>query len=123
VPAQARQEPRPPGGVDDAALRAKAEQLVSQTFFGTLLKQMRQSPWKSEMFSGGRAGQAYQQMFDQHLVEKLGRGAGRRLVDSLVKDMRRQQDVATPDRVAPRRAAAAYQQNEAPAYEPVARTA
>ncbi|MFT3785333.1 MAG: rod-binding protein [Tepidisphaeraceae bacterium] len=66
-------------------LRAYAEKLVAQTFFGAMLKQARQSPWKSEMFGGGRGGEAYQSLMDQQMVQKLGHGVGKKLVDSLVK--------------------------------------
>jgi Rod binding domain-containing protein len=82
-----------------AQLRQAAEKLVAQTFFGTILKQMRDSPFRSELFSGGRGGQAYQSMFDQQLVEKMSRGVGTRLVNSLVKKW-----TAGPDSGAARRA-------------------
>src|SRR5690348_1911041 len=35
-------------------LTEQARKWVAQTFFGTLLKQMSDSPFKSELFSGGR---------------------------------------------------------------------
>jgi len=66
-------------------LRKRAEQLVSQTFFGTLLKQMRDSPFKSEMFSGGRGGQAFNQLFDQQIADRISKDAGGKLVDSLIR--------------------------------------
>jgi Rod binding domain-containing protein len=68
-------------------IRKLAEQLVAQTFFGTLMRQMRSSVWKSDLMSGGRGGEAFQQMHDQQLVERMGRGAGRKLVDSLVRQL------------------------------------
>jgi Rod binding domain-containing protein len=69
----------------DAQLEAQAKQLVSQTFFGTMLKQMRDSPFKSDLFEGGRGGQAFSSLYDQRLVEQMSRGAGKKLVDSIVK--------------------------------------
>jgi Rod binding domain-containing protein len=58
---------------------------VAQSFFGTLLKQMRESPFKSEIFSGGQGGQAFSQLYDQHLAEHMARGAGKKLVNSIVR--------------------------------------
>src|SRR5690606_26673630 len=34
----------------------QAEKWVAQTFYGTMLKQIRNSPFKSELFAGGRGG-------------------------------------------------------------------
>lgn len=57
---------------------------VAQTFFGTLLKQMRESPFKSDMMDGGRGGKAFGSMYDQQLAERMSRGAGSNLVNSIV---------------------------------------
>jgi len=70
---------------EDARLEQQARQLVSQTFFGTMLKQMRDSPFKSDLFEGGRGGQAFSSLYDQKLVEQMSRGAGKKLVDSIVR--------------------------------------
>src|SRR5688500_12670094 len=58
---------------------------VAQTFFGTLLKQMDDSPFKSELLSGGRAGQAFSSLYHQQLAERMARGAGDKLVNSIVR--------------------------------------
>lgn len=76
----------------DARLEAQARQLVSQTFFGTMLKQMRDSPFKSDLFEGGRGGQAFSSLYDQKLVEQMSRGAGKKLVDSIVNRFKRARD-------------------------------
>src|SRR5438874_9533015 len=70
---------------DHDKLVKQAQIWVSQTFFGTLLKQMRESPFKSELFSGGRGGQAFSGLYDQHLAERMARGAGSKLVSSIVR--------------------------------------
>src|SRR5438067_6292669 len=57
---------------------------VAQTFFGTLMKQMRESPFKSDLLDGGRGGQAFGELYDQHLSERMSRGAGSHLVNSIV---------------------------------------
>jgi Rod binding domain-containing protein len=63
----------------------KTQTWVSQTFFGTLLKQMRNSPFKSELFSGGQGGEKFAALQDQHMAEHMARGAGRKLVDGIVR--------------------------------------
>jgi len=68
-----------------AQLEKAAGSLVAQTFFGTLLKQMRNSPFKDEIFSGGRGGQAFGEMYDQRMAENMTRGAGQKLVRAIVR--------------------------------------
>lgn len=58
---------------------------VAQTFFATLLKQMRDSPFKSEMLDGGRGGQAFASLYDQQLAQRMGHAAGKKLVNSIVR--------------------------------------
>lgn len=62
----------------------QTQKWVGQTFYGTLLKQMRESPFKSDIFDGGRGGQAYGAMYDQELAEHMSSGPGKQLVDSIV---------------------------------------
>ena len=66
-------------------LTEQTEKWVSQTFFGTLLKQMRDSPFKSELMDGGRGGEMFGTMFDQQLADHMGRSAGQKLVKTLVR--------------------------------------
>jgi Rod binding domain-containing protein len=68
-------------------LQKQAEKLVSQTFFGTMFKQMRNSPFKSELFSGGRGGEVFHSLMDQHLADRMAQGAGNDLVQSIVKHL------------------------------------
>jgi Rod binding domain-containing protein len=77
------------GGNRHQELLDTAQRWVGQTFFGTLLKQMRNSPFKSELFSGGRAGDAFGAMFDQHLAERMAHSSGRRLAQSIVNQIER----------------------------------
>jgi hypothetical protein len=73
-----------------AALVKQARVWVSQTFFGTLLKQMHDSPFRSELFSGGRGGQAFSSLFNQHLTERMAGGkSAESLVNSIVKKIER----------------------------------
>ena len=67
-------------------LRPVARQWVGQTFFGTLLKQARESSFAEDSpLSGGRGGQAFGSLLDGHLAEGAASGAGDRLVESLVR--------------------------------------
>jgi Rod binding domain-containing protein len=72
-------------------LGRQAQKWVSQTFFGTLMKQMHDSPFKSNLLDGGRGGQAFQPLMDQHLAERMSRGAGQKLVRSIVKQLERRE--------------------------------
>ena len=71
----------------DGELRHQAEVWVAQTFFGQMLKQMRDSPFRSDLFDGGRGGQAFNQMFDGVIAQRLTRGTGSRLVDPIVRKL------------------------------------
>jgi Rod binding domain-containing protein len=68
-----------------AALVQNTEKWVAQTFYGEMLKQMRNSPFRSKMFDGGEGGKTFNQMFDSELAGHLSRGAGKKLVDTIVK--------------------------------------
>jgi Rod binding domain-containing protein len=67
-----------------AQLTDQTQKWVAQTFFGQMLKQMRDSPFKSKLFDGGRGGEMFQQMADQRTAESMARGTGHKLVDSIV---------------------------------------
>ena len=63
----------------------QTQKWVGLTFFGSMLKQMRNSPFKSEIFDGGRGGEAFGSMFDQQIAERMSRGSGAKLVNAIVK--------------------------------------
>ena len=65
-------------------LTKNAQQLVAQSFFGTLLKQAQKSPFHSDLFEGGKGGEAYQEMFNQKLAEHMAHGVGSKIVRQLV---------------------------------------
>jgi Rod binding domain-containing protein len=66
-------------------LVGQTQKWVAQTFYGTLLKQMEQSPFKSELFSGGRGGEAFSSLYHQQLADRMSRGAGGKLVNTIVR--------------------------------------
>ncbi|HSU66859.1 MAG TPA: rod-binding protein [Tepidisphaeraceae bacterium] len=63
----------------------ETQKWVAQTFYGTLLKQVRQSPFHSDMLDGGRGGQAFGALMDQHLAEHMARGSGSKLVNAIAR--------------------------------------
>jgi Rod binding domain-containing protein len=72
-------------------LTHQAQTWVAQTFFGTLLKQMENSPFKSDLFSGGRGGEAFSSLYHQRLAEHMSRGAGSKLVNAMVRKIEAKQ--------------------------------
>ena len=70
---------------DRSTLERTASQVIAQTFYGTLLRQIQNSPFKSELFSGGRGGQAFGAMFYDHLATKMSSSIDPRLARTLVK--------------------------------------
>jgi hypothetical protein len=98
---------RPGGSLDQLAapgrpkrpeLEEQARILVSTTFFGTILKQMRESPFRSELWSGGRGGQAFGALYDQQIAERMARGAGQKLVRAIVRSFEARGAYAKQDR-------------------------
>lgn len=64
----------------------EAQKWVAQSFYGTLLKQSRQSPFHSDLMDGGRGGQAFGSLLDQHLAEHMaGSKAGYKLANAIVR--------------------------------------
>ena len=78
-----------PSAAHQKDLFKTAQKWVGQTFFGTLLKQMHESPFKSDLWSGGRGGEAFSTLYDQHLAERMARASGRPLANSIVKHIQR----------------------------------
>ncbi|MGA2497412.1 MAG: rod-binding protein [Tepidisphaeraceae bacterium] len=65
-----------------------AQRLVSHAFFGTILKQMHESPWRSGMFSGGQAGRNFESLLDDRLADRMANNhSSRKLVNSIVKKL------------------------------------
>ena len=75
---------KPEGDEQHQELVRQSQKWVAQTFYGEMLKQMRNSPFKDKMFSGGKGAESFQEMFDQKLADKMSRGSGKKLVDAMV---------------------------------------
>jgi len=68
-------------------LDVQVKNWLAQTFFGTLLKQMRDSPFKSEIFSGGRGGEAFGALYDTQLAGRMAQRIGDRIARPMVKKL------------------------------------
>jgi Rod binding domain-containing protein len=73
----------------DKKLMKHSQRLVSQTFFGTMLKQMRNSPFKSKILDGGRGGEAFHSLLDQHLADRMASGSGKKLANAIYHHLKR----------------------------------
>lgn len=85
IEARPAQEATPEAKTKEKQLREKFEILVNKFFIGTMLKQMRDSSFKSELFSGGKGGEAFGGLMDQQLAENAGGKVAKSLVDSMVR--------------------------------------
>lgn len=65
-------------------IKKQAQRLVSQAFYGAILKQIHNSPFKSKMFEGGQGGEAFASVLDQHLADRMAGSSNNGLVNSLV---------------------------------------
>jgi Rod binding domain-containing protein len=68
-------------------IEKQAQRWVAQTFYGTLLKQMRQSPFRSALFDGGRGGEAFNELFDQKLTEKMAGATHNQVVRAITRKL------------------------------------
>jgi hypothetical protein len=82
VPGQRQKSP-----ADQDKVIATARKWVAQTFYGTLLRQMRNSPFKSDLFEGGRGGQAFAPLLDQHLVDSMSKGTANKLTSAIARKL------------------------------------
>ena len=87
-------------------LAQQAQKWVAMTFYGTLMKQMRNSPFRSKLLDGGRGGEAFGAMYDQRLAEHMTRGPGRKLADAIVRKIEARQAYARSAKAKPAAAAA-----------------
>ena len=85
-----------PQPVETPAEEAKHKELVKEvqkwvatTFYGTLLKQMRDDPFHSDLFDGGRGGEMFQGLLDQQLADRASRSMAPKLVNAIVDKIER----------------------------------
>ena len=86
--------PGRPNTPHDVQLIEQTRKWVAQTFFGTLLKQMRNSPFKSPLFEGGRGGEAFGELYDERLIDHMSRGVGNKLVMAIARKIEHKESAA-----------------------------
>ncbi len=69
----------------DARLHEAFNSFVGETFYGQMLKSMRQTVGKPAYFNGGRAEEIFTQQLDQVLAQKLAQSSGQKLSDPMYK--------------------------------------
>jgi len=67
---------------------------VAMSFFEPMLKQMRESPFHSDLLDGGEGGKAFASMYDERLSERMASDASDTLVKSIVKKIEGRQAYA-----------------------------
>jgi len=70
-------------------VREAAEQFVSSTFVMPIMSQAREDPFKSELFHGGFAEDAFGQQLDTILADRITKGANLPIVDMIEKQIMR----------------------------------
>jgi len=79
--------PRDAASLSEAEARTHAEQLVGFALFLPLLKQARESPFRTELFHGGQGEQAFGGQMDQILAERMSKRANLPIVDRMVDQL------------------------------------
>jgi hypothetical protein len=78
-------------GQKAAALRRATGEFVGDIFYGTLLREMQQSRFKTKYLSGGRAEEAFQGQLSMEIAKRIGRSGkdpvSRRLFDSVARQL------------------------------------
>lgn len=80
----------------DAELRKACEELES-VFLQELLKEMRKTVPKDDLFGGGRGEDVFQSMFDQEIAKKMAERGGIGLAEVLYRQL--SQQAAPPSRL------------------------
>ncbi len=85
----------------------QSQRLVSHAFFGTILKQMHESPWRSGMFSGGQAGRSFESLLDDRLADRMANNpTSQKFVHSIVRKLEKKAKAAESRKAAELKAVA-----------------
>src|SRR5437764_10196651 len=71
------------GGRDTPELREAFSDFVGQTFFGEMMKQMRQTLHKPAFFHGGMGEDIFQSQLDQIMVERMSDTSANKLSEPM----------------------------------------
>lgn len=72
-----------PAASQNSELRETFHQFVGETFFGTMMKEMRKSVGKTPYFNGGRAEEVFQQQLDQLIVEDMTKSSSKNISEAM----------------------------------------
>jgi hypothetical protein len=72
-----------------AALRRATGEFVGDIFYGTLLREMQQSKFKTKYLSGGRAEEAFQGQLSMEIAKRIGRSGNDPVARRLFKSVAR----------------------------------
>ena len=78
-----------PGQKPTFDLRAAAEQFVATALLTPLMAQVRDDPFKSEMFHGGFTEDAFMRQFDQIIADRLSKRMSLPIVESIYNELAR----------------------------------
>jgi hypothetical protein len=70
-------------GKEGEKLKEVFGQFVGETFFGQMMKSMRQTVGKPAYFHGGRAEEVFQGQLDQKLVEEVAKASDEKLTQPM----------------------------------------
>lgn len=68
-------------------LREAAEQFVSTALINPLLAEAQDDPFKSDLFHGGFAEDAFMQQFNQIIADRMSQRMGLPIVDAIYRDL------------------------------------
>ena len=74
-----------PNNPDNPKFIESFNTFVGQTFYGSMLKSMRETVGKAPYFNGGMAEKMFTQQLDQMLAEKLGKTSASKLSAPMLK--------------------------------------
>ena len=77
------------GDADYAATRQAARKFVNETFFGTLMREMRKSANTDHELNGGRGEEIMGPELDQALVDRMSKAQNFKLTDSVADQLYR----------------------------------
>ena len=77
-------------------VRQAAQQLVSSAFILPMLQQMRDDPFKSDLFHGGRGEEVFAQQWNTIVADDMVKSSNFPVVDAVYNQIMKRVNVATP---------------------------
>ncbi len=96
--ARARQAAAPSGGREN--LRQVVGEFVGNIFYGTMLRQMQSSKFKTKYLNGGRGEEIFQGQLGMELAKRLGRSVSNPAANKLFESIERRLEKDRPSQFA-----------------------